>query len=82
MWYALSVFVDIIGFRAENYNGVSVCLCVCEQHLCVCVCLFASSLCVLERPAARAVFYMCVPHVIARMRVTPVSDVFKFGSSF
>lgn len=61
---------------------VFLCVCVCVCSICVCVCVFASSLCVLERPAARAVFYMCVPHVIARMRVTPVSDVFKFGSSF
>lgn len=61
---------------------VFLCVCVCVCSICVCVCVFASSLCVLERPAARAVFKYVRSHVIARMRVTPVSDVFKFGSSF
>lgn len=81
MWYALSVFVDIIGFRAENYNGVSVCLCVCEQHLCVCVCVCILLMCIRATGCSCRFLYVR-SHVIARMRVTPVSDVFKFGSSF
>lgn len=79
MWYALSVFVDIIGFRAENYNGVSVCLCVCVQHLCVYVCIL---LMCIRATGCSCRFLHVRSHVIARMRVTPVSDVFKFGSSF
>ena len=56
----------------ESNNGV----CVCVQYLtscCVCIC-----------PRVREIVpsYYVRGRVIARMRVTPVSDVFKFLSSF
>lgn len=60
---------------------VFLCVCVCEQHLCVCVCVCILLMCIRATGCSCRFLYVR-SHVIARMRVTPVSDVFKFGSSF
>lgn len=58
---------------------IMVFLCVCVQHLCVYVCIL---LMCIRATGCSCRFLYVRSHVIARMRVTPVSDVFKFGSSF